>query len=113
MSLLTAVLNGTPPALQGKLTVFRVEEYRDKPKPMREKKVKVQTNQTHNMVVTEQLNRAKVLNAIRRKADSSSKLVKRTKLSRSSIYNLTNTLIAEGKVRINKDAYPWIYEISN
>lgn len=113
MSMFTTLLYGEQPEMRGKITVFRPEEYRDKTVKKAKLAKKVRTNQDHNMVVTERLNRAKVLKAIRRKPDSSAGLVERTKLCRTSIYNLTKALIEEGKIVLRTDVYPRRYEASH
>lgn len=107
MSLIATLLSGTKPILDGTATVFRVEEYRDRPKK-REKKPYIKPE--HNMVFTERKNRAAVLAAIRQKPRNTTEIIEQVGLSRSAVHNLTKTLVENGEVRLNKDIWPWIYE---
>jgi hypothetical protein len=107
MSMIATILTGQKPTITGHATIFLAEEYRDRPKKKREEKVYV--NPEHSMIQAERINRSKVFSEIKRKPSTSTDLVERTKLSRTAIHNLTRTLIEEGKVRLNKDVWPWIY----
>ena len=106
---MTGILLGRGPLHipAGTPTLFLAEEYRDQLKK-RETKVHVRTE--HNMIQTERENRARVLAVINEKTSSTSEIMAQVDLSRTTVANLTKTLIENGQVRLNKNIWPWIYE---
>lgn len=110
MSLIATLLSGDAPTFQGRATTYLAEQYRDKPKKV------VTPKPEHvpggNMIEQRRKNRLAILGLIKSKNVTSSEVIKKSKVCRTSVYNITNDLISEGLVTCNKMRWPWVFVIT-
>lgn len=110
MSLIATLLSGEAPTFHGRATTYLVEQYRDN--PLKVVAPKPEHVPGANMIEKRRKNREVIINLIRAKKVTSSEVMKKTKVCRTSVHNITNELITEGLITCEKSRWPWVYSIT-
>lgn len=117
MSLISAILSGARPTLPGVPTIYRPEDYRDKPAVKEPEVVELTEEVKHaisptsyeHMIGQKLANISAITACLRNGIDTQNAIRAATGLSQGTICLRLSDMVTCGEVRVNRDRKPWAY----